>query len=58
MMAATLFDILYAPLFEQVFEKREIVDVDYIDVTDEVQQDQSEEAELLGYGEDNPRPNQ
>ena len=57
-MAATLFDILYAPLFEQVFEKREIVDVDYIDVTDEVQQDQSEEAELLGYGEDNPRPNQ
>ena len=57
-MATTLFDILYAPYLEHVFEKREIEDVDYIDITDEVQQEQSEESKLIGYGEDTPRPNQ
>lgn len=39
-------------------EEREIIDVDYIDITDEVQPEQPEEIKLIGNSEDTPIPNQ
>lgn len=32
----TMFDILFGPRFEAVYEKREIIDVEYEDISDEI----------------------
>lgn len=49
------FEILFAHLFEP---EREIEDVDYVDVTDEVEVQSASEPKLLEYNEDDSRPNQ
>lgn len=53
-MTRTMFDILFGSRFEPIYEEREIEDVDYVDVTDEIE----EEPKLIEDGSDNSRPNQ
>lgn len=52
-----MFDILFGSRFEPKFREREIIDVEYVDLSDEVIQPQTDESKLIEYGKDNTGTN-